>query len=173
MSNKIIVPFLLVLLMGCNSGGGDGEPATPSIQSASEAVEALETSGEIPDLDFSEELSGTDSDENGIRDDIDLYIDDENITESQKDNIRDLAKGLQSVMTSDLTDETAIDELQEKIGVTVRCLARVFSNPATGYTYLKKMEGYTANTQDRAEKYDEYNALLDGSVSRLSSIDCE
>ena len=40
----------------------------------SETIEELEAAGALPKLDRTDSLTGTDSDQNGVRDDIDAFI---------------------------------------------------------------------------------------------------
>lgn len=139
-----------------------------TINNIAEAIESLESSGLLPKLNTSNELSGNNIGVNGIREDINDYITSIQASNDQIASIQQMALGLQSIMELDLDDDAAIEQVDAKIMIASQCLTLKFSNPADAYKHLKKLEAYTANTKARAEQYNAYNAKLDGSVSRLS-----
>jgi hypothetical protein len=144
------------------------------IETIEQALDKLESTGGLPILDVNTSLSGNDDDNNGIRDDIDNYIANEAIESTKKDSLKEVAKSLQTIISSDLSNTENLEQTNSELTLSIVCLSSQFSNPADAHRYLKKIEAYTANTRDRAEKYNSYNSKLDGTVTRLpDSADCQ
>lgn len=179
MKNTLSIIFLACTISACGGSGGSSGDDTEStglqpIESASEAISALQSLGELPKLDRGASLSGTDNDSNGVRDDIDVYISSLSVTSNKKIAIERTAGALQSVQLLDLSAPDALQIVSENLIQSVICISAAFENPADAHKYLKTLEGYTANTQVRTQKYIDFNAARDGSVSRLpSSSNCQ
>ncbi len=175
---KIIALAILftVFLSACakDSSSSDEKPTTPqneapAAKTISEAITKLQELGHLPKLDRSTTLGGIDADENGIRDDIDNYIASLDLSPKQSRAMRDFASNLQSIQLMDLDDSNLLKVVNKERTQNVVCLSKAFNNRKISHKYLKTLEGYTANTQKRAQKYIKYNIGGDGSVTRLPS----
>lgn len=67
--------------------------------------------GQQLQLDHSRGVKGLDTDNNGIRDDIDAWIAAQPITEEQKKAARQMARAQQATLMADLTDKVALNQL--------------------------------------------------------------
>jgi hypothetical protein len=65
-------------------GGGSVRPDTPESATLAQQIETLEKTGQLPQLDRSSDIRGPDTDNNGIRDDIDAWIAAQPISNAQK-----------------------------------------------------------------------------------------
>lgn len=139
-------------------------------------IEALETQGKLPKLDRSDSIVGPDANSNGVRDDIEAYIDTLVLTAAQKRAAMQKAKALQNTLTVDLTDKTALQKVGDGLMASTNCIGDIFVDKrGAPDSYLSsRIEAMTANTRERSKRYMEYNAARSGSVTSLPSGDtCE
>jgi hypothetical protein len=132
------------------------------------ALAALEASGQIPVLDRSSSLPGPDVDANGVRDDIDRYIDDLPDSAAQKNSLKQIARALGTAIQAGVANvtDTRLGEISALIGRAVKCIWQrydVSSAPGKVTTLEKLM----ANTRTRFDAYDAYNTKVSGRSSRL------
>lgn len=126
--------------------------------------------GHSPELDRSPSLMGVDRDKNGIRDDIDEYVSTLAVTNRQKLAIQRAASSLQAIQGIDLNNALSVQESANNLAQSVVCLSASFDSLADANMHLKTLENYTANTKNRAEQYNNFNAERDGSVTRLPNV---
>lgn len=137
------------------------------IANVSEAFAVLERRNEIPVLDRDSTLYGVDSDSNGIRDDIDLFIKNENLTPVQVKALNQMAASLQEQVSVDIDDGNAITIAAENGTRALNCVVKTFQDFSLTKKYSKTLQAYTANTYERTQNYLRYNHKLDGTVSSL------
>lgn len=164
MKIKPIMASLLLagILIGCGGGGSGGR-----IPIADGPLKEVEQSGELPPLDRSSDIRGPDADNNGIRDDIDAYIASLQVTDGQRKAVEQMARALQSALLVDLEDPEELRRVSDLGMRGNRCLSINFSDFDEKLNVLTKIEGITANTQERAFQYMKYNQALSGGVYRL------
>ena len=139
-------------------------PATPTEPTLSDKIKTLEDNGTIPKLDRSADIKGPDVNNNGVRDDIDVWIAALPITEKQKKAATQTAIGLQRTLVIDLKDKAAMDASGEELMASTACLSNVFlPNYQESFKLSGKIEAMTANTKTRAYRYMEYNRAASGS----------
>lgn len=168
---KVTLSLLFVaLLTACNSDSDD-TPAPTYVNTPSEAFDRLEAQGLMPKLDISEGIIANDSDNNGIRDEIEIYINQkESTTQQQKTQQLKLASYIQEVMlvqASGVMTASTQNDFKNKMLDIVVCLSDSYGDSVEAHKALKELESMTANTKERATAYHEYNAFRNGSVSRL------
>ena len=119
--------LLAAFLTGCGGGSGGGglfspgttEPTAttpPAAGSSSgtasptlaQQIEALERKGGYPTLDRSSDIAGPDANKNGVRDDIEAWINTLSVTEPQRKALMQKAKALQQTLLVDLNDKVAV-----------------------------------------------------------------
>lgn len=111
--------------------------------------------GALGALDRSASLSGTDSNSNGIRDDIDLYIAELNLDQHSRDAVQDLARGYQLALQSSTTEQALLT--LDRIVKAQNCLA--FRSP--NFTALSKaVMALNYNTEARFRQYIQFDKLL-------------
>ncbi|MBB1389826.1 hypothetical protein H5185_10390 [Shewanella sp. SG44-6] len=108
-----------------------------------------------------------DSDSNGIRDDIDLFIKNENLTPVQVKALNQMAASLQEQVSVDIDDGNAITIAAENGTRALNCVVKTFQDFSLTKKYSKTLQAYTANTYERTQNYLRYNHKLDGTVSSL------
>lgn len=151
----------------------EGTPVdTPAAQLA-----ALEASGAIPTLERGSLLQGVDANGNGVRDDIDSYIQTQYAAAAQRAAAVQVARALQrAVLLSPATTESA-KAASITVSNAVNCVFVRFPGGASSKDparVVKELEGVTANTKPRLLAYLAYNKLLDGTSSALPEGDtCE
>lgn len=137
------------------------------VATVAEAISNMERTGALPALDTTPTLQGIDDDDDGIRDDISLYIDTLQVNKEQKIALKDMAKGLQSKLLVDLSNEQAVNAVAEQSSLDAVCLVLQFDSGIELKRHVSKLESFTANTEERQKQYEKYNAARHGSVKRL------
>jgi hypothetical protein len=131
-----------------------------------EQIKALEDSGKLPKLDRSTSIAGPDTNNNGIRDDIDAWIAALPITEVQRKAAEQTAKSLQATLVVDTTDKAALDQVSNLSSRSIRCMRLSFMpDYQQGFDLGSQIEAITANTKERAKQYLAYNRARSGTVS--------
>jgi hypothetical protein len=178
--------FLLAGLVAC----GGGKPSTPAAgtppgttqppppsepRSMKEQLAELERTGVLPQLDRSTDVAGPDTDNNGIRDDIDAYIAALPVSEPVRQAARQVARVQQRALLIDLQDRTALMALADASMASTSCMSDVsdvgatpqerFQSRRNGAAVTFRIEAITANTPERAERYLAYMRALHGTTT--------
>lgn len=128
------------------------------------ALEQMEAEGIIPKLDRTDTLEGIDSDDNGIRDDIDDYIKSLDLPAKGVDVTTSVARGYQRVQEAgEMTTEVAV-EIVDSYSADLFCsLAGSKLDGQNIDQVTQNIQAYTSNTLTRSNRYIEYNVALNGS----------
>lgn len=169
MKKKLLLCLLLVAITGCDDD--NYIERTPA-----EQITDLETSGKLPILDRSDDVIGPDTNSNGVRDDIDAYIDRVYTQPEQHTAVIQIAKAMQKKMTVDITDKIAIKKLHVEYARAINCSREQFK--VTGGTYTSavptELRAMTTNTKKRLLTSLAVSKASDGMVLSLVSGDtCE
>lgn len=146
---------------GDNGGGGGGTP--PVALTASQAFAKLETSGELPVLDRSASLAGTDANADGLRDDIERHINSKSDSAPQKNSLKSFSRSLSTAMTVDTQDQNALRGVANSMNTSVSCIWKTYPSGSAS-PMVREIEKLTVNTRARYEAYMKFNAAMDGSV---------
>ena len=180
--NKTFCLMLAMLLAGCDSGGNTGftyptEDSQESIQTESplpnqpsqdlspaEKLAALEAEKKLPKLDRNYELAGVDEDNNGIRDDIDAYIQENYSDPKQSAAAAQFARSMQSIILADPEDMDQVRAARRASTRATYCLYRTFDlkigvQPGNVSSTIEAM---TTNTKQRIKAYFRFHKSLDG-----------
>ncbi len=170
-----LASFLVACSSNNNSDTQNNQtPTTPQTPEAQ--VLAMEDSGEITKLDRTDSLLGTDSNNNGIRDDIDTYINQTFTNPKEQKAVRQLASALQATLSvGTILDEAQRREQAKQAALTAGraqdCVYITLSQSDTDlsrfHDITTKLESYTANTKPRLQAYLAYDSALDGTVHQL------
>lgn len=128
----LVVPLGTPTAAALASGPGVSEPGS-AIQSRSsssvasmtstlqEQIGALERSGAVWPLDRSRDIEGPDVNGNGVRDDVEAWVDSRPVSEVQRKALMQTARALQATLLVDLKDEAALDLRGERLMAAVNC----------------------------------------------------
>jgi len=157
----------LSLLTACSGTDGSAQaPGSQDVASIKEQIKVLEESGEFPKLDRSTGITGSDINNNGIRDDIDYWIAALPITDVQKKAVEQEARMMQKMLLINLSQKTELTGIAVLAERSIRCLSMVFKpDYQKGYDLSSQIEAITANTRERAKQYIAFNRAMSGSVS--------
>ena len=164
---------LLFTLAACSGADSSAQapatsatPAAPTALTMKEQIKALEDSGKLPKLDRSTSIPGPDTNNNGIRDDIDAWIAALPITDAQKKAAEQDARVQQATLLVDLTNKTELNRVSSLMDRSVRCMRLSFMpDYQQGFDLGSQIEAIKANTKERAMQYLAYNRARSGSVS--------
>ncbi|MDR1554698.1 MAG: hypothetical protein LBS39_01570 [Campylobacteraceae bacterium] len=166
MLKKVFMVTIAAFLMaGCNSDGGNS------------SQEVKKPSDEIPVLDRTDTIAGIDEDGNGIRDDIEEYINKNYSNEGHRKAMLQYAKTLQANLLVDTTDQFAVKWADIQNARAQHCIFLKFDitkgdeNPSTAWNKVRSM---TTNTKVRLRAYLDFDKALWGIVLSLPEGDtCE
>lgn len=172
---KLSAPLPAILagaiLAACGGSSKDDPPPPPL--TAKQQIVALEDAGGIPKLDRSPTLTGTDSDGNGVRDDIDSYLAAHYPQAPQRAAALQTAKAMQKAMTVDKNDVLAVKAVDRELARGINCIYARFAaggdTPPSRVT--REVESVTANTKERLLAYLALSKALDGTSSALPEGD--
>jgi len=158
-----------------SSGSSSGSsPTAPGSLTLAQQIEQLERKGGYPTLDRSDDIAGPDANKNGVRDDIEAWINTLDVTELQRKALMQKAKSLQQTLLVDLDDKDAVQRVGQELMASTNCGGDRFSPYAVFSTLRGKIEVMTANTRERASRYMQYNKARSGSSTTLPNYDtCE
>jgi hypothetical protein len=138
-------------------------------QTVAEALTDLEAAGQIPVLDRSTSITGPDGDGNGVRDDLDNYIDSLPDTVPQKAALRQASKAIDAAMQAGDSGSSTPSELKEVSTAIARAVHCIWDryDAETAPTKVATIQKLMVNTRARVDAYDLYNTKRSGSSSRL------
>jgi len=168
---------LVVAMISACSGDGKGSNrvagGAPAPANFKEAFTKLENSGKSPILDRSTSLAGPDVNANGVRDDIDRYIDSKPDTQAQKNSLKALSRSLSRAMTVDTKDPNALRSVVNSLNTSVGCIWKTYASD-TASPRGHEIEKLTVNTQARYDAYMKFNSAMNGSViSDVKGLKCD
>jgi len=150
-------------LTGCShpAASTQGQTSNPTLTVAQQFAQ-LQTEGKLPTLDVSSTVTGTVTNGNGIRDDLNNYI--ASLTDSavQKNALIQVTQAIQAAMTVDTTNAAAVATVSLNLNRADTCVWSVYSSGQS--TKVMVMEELSVNTLNRLEAYEQYNAAGDGAV---------
>lgn len=164
--------ILVMTLAGCG-GGGDSRSSAAAL-TPQEEIARLEASGEIPVLERSASLGGIDANSNGVRDDIERYIEKKYAEPAQRRVAMQTARALQKTVQVDTNDEFAVESVSQDGMRAVNCRGAVFPGVEgfkEAFRMSQELESLTTNTLLRLKAYMAYNKAVSGTVSQLPTGD--
>ncbi|MFQ2235009.1 hypothetical protein ACK32R_04760 [Aeromonas dhakensis] len=128
-----------------------------------------------PTLDRSQDIAGPDANGNGVRDDMDDYINGLPDTEPQKQALRQNYSTLRSLLLLDTTDTTAVVEGMRRSSASVACMYANYSEDEAARLHqrLQEAESYSVNTRERFMAYARFNSAASGHSIVLPKNGCE
>ena len=142
-----------------------------------EKLRELEDAGLIPKLDRTEDYLQPDTNDNGIRDDIETYINTNFPVPTQRSAVEQLARTVQGAILVDKTDASAVKAESVRMSEAVNCIYTQFgsgSGVKPAGRVIEEIEAITANTKLRLVEYLAFSKALDGTVSSIPGGDtCE
>ncbi|MGI4777882.1 MAG: hypothetical protein ACRYGA_07130 [Janthinobacterium lividum] len=126
------------------------------------------------EVDRSKDIAGPDANANGVRDDIESWINAQPIDERQRKSLMQEARVTQRTLVVNLKDEAALQKTGEGFAASAKCGGDSFPIYSMFSRLADKIEALTANTKERAARYMQYNAARSGSSTTHPSGDaCE
>ena len=157
-----LVVLFVALLASCR------EDVPLPTQSLAQQIKTLEDTGAYPKLDRSTDLKGPDQNLNGVRDDVEAWINAQPITDVQKKAAIQKAEAFQKTLFVDLADKVALQAVGDSSSAATNCLYDVYmKDTATLRKINNKIEAITFNTKERTMRYIAYNKALSGMSFRM------
>lgn len=180
MRTKKFLPILLAFVVcssffisGCKAKQEPGETKANTKQANQMTGSAVLKN--YPKLDKSDNITGTDTDKNGIRDDIDAYIDSlDNVTKEQRGMLRQSAYASNYILqpTFDMSNPKDIESKHALVNGAVRCSIKLYGDNVTGDRLKDEIDAFIFNTPKRMEVYIKYEKAVDGKVWEMMEGGC-
>lgn len=176
MRHMISVLWITAALAGCGGGnaaqnvniGADSTPSETTPPIAPATVPPPPTRVEDR-LDRSSDIFGPDADADGVRDDINAWINTQAFTEQQQKAVMEKARALQQTLLLNSSDKNAARVLAERNFAATDCITAAYESKSKQPRQLtSQLEAMTANTRERARQYIQYNAALGGMAFDMS-----
>jgi hypothetical protein len=111
---------------GSAASGSTGTTASVATASAAPAstatiagqIAALERGGAYPTLDRSTDIVGPDANKNGVRDDIEAWINSQPVNDAQRKAVMQKARALQGTLTVSLKDQSALQAGDDRLAAS-------------------------------------------------------
>ncbi len=157
----------LLMLTACSrsattSTGTTTPTPAPTTQSVPDTLRNLQATGALPTLDLSSTVSGPDTNNNGVRDDLDKFIAALPDTATQQKALTQFAQAVQTMMTVDLTSPPAVSAASLANNRAVSCIWQSYSSGQHKKVLL--IQEISVNTLVRLKAYEKYNAARNGAV---------
>jgi hypothetical protein len=150
----------------------------PAGSMSTEELQALDSRGKLPALDWSAELKGVDKDGNGIRDDVDAIIGTGGSGPAWHVEFKDpakhaavtqLAAAYQKVATVDASNGTAVNAVRLELTAALECAQSQFT--LTDETMVSSsLEVYTFNTAARQKAKEAFWTAIGNGLSVSSDV---
>lgn len=168
-----------LLLVGC--GGGIGQDRTaqtePGATNPAPAASTLPPAPTLatlraPDtLDRSSSIAGPDANRDGIRDDINRWIDTQPYSQPEKQAVAQLAVTLQQSLLVNAKNKEEARRVMEAISKAMDCVRSTYGPESPKPPQIAShLEAITANTKERAMQYIQFNSALHGMTLNVPSI---
>lgn len=181
---RYITPILLLALIGCKEESSHPHTGTTQIEKNQELTALLQSKDTVDEqfgvlyeeyehlLDRSDSLPGPDENDDGIRDDIEAFIDALEVSEPVRNALKQNARQTQENLYYDFSEATDsnIDkayEISRKYDKVLACKDFLGMSVDDSINTSETITSLTYNTKARTMAYLAYNHLLDGSVSTL------
>ncbi|KGY07801.1 hypothetical protein [Vibrio sinaloensis] len=181
---RYITPILLLALVGCKEESSRPTSDTPQIEKTPELTALLQSKETVDEqfgvlygqykhlLDRSDSLPGPDENDDGIRDDIEAFINALEVSEPVRNALKQDARQTQENLYYDFSEatESNIDkayEISRKYDKVLACKDFIGMSVDDSINTSETITSLTYNTKARTMAYLAYNHLLDGSVSTL------
>lgn len=125
------------------------------------------------ELDRSEDLRAPDTDADGIRDDIQAFIDKTYLVPAERRAMHQVARAMQAALVVDLAQPVAVRAVSDQGGRAVNCLYHFAESAllAMPGKAMREIELMTTNSRSRLMAYQRYVLTISGSSPQLPSGD--
>ncbi len=131
-------------------------------------LQAQVASGVLPTLDITASVTGTDADNNGVRDDIDAVIAKQGDSSVQRAALTQFAQSIQATLTLDVTNQAAVTTVATGMRKAVACLFTQYDATTAG-GHVRWLEEISINTMPRLQAYEQFNIAMNNSVTALET----
>lgn len=109
-------------------------------------------------------IAELDTDNNGVRDDVDAYIAKQGYTAPQLKSVQQIAKAQADILLVDIGNQDALRSSDLILQKSINCVFSKFPDTGQSAVVIKNIEKITANTNARVEKYIKYQIAMNGKV---------
>lgn len=171
MKKRLVISLLSIFLLAACGDDSDEPIQNDPLLTPAQKISQMENSGELPMLERTNTLKGIDTNENGIRDDIDAYIKKTYPDEEQQKAVIQYAKALQASLLVDKEDKVAVKALTNAKAKAISCIFEKIPSEQSRIngSIVEEILGITTNTKQRLLEYLALNKALDGTVISLPS----
>lgn len=138
------------------------DPLPADIDLRSE-VKDMQARGKLPKIDVSKDIKGSDQNQNGVRDDIEAWIETQPMTDVQKRAATQKAIVLQKELVVDLHDKVAVQAVADESMHAKKCLVDAYNkNLDEAFNLSRKMDAMNTSTKERLIRSMKFSAAMSG-----------
>lgn len=170
MKTQLIISLICVGMLTACSNDNDGPVQNDPELTPAQKIEKMERSGEIPRLDRTDTIGGIDTDNNGVRDDIDEYIKKTYPSAVQQKALLQYARSLQkSLLLEDKQDLIAVKAVTNEKARAISCISLKVpgGKSPNGDRVVQEILSLHTNTKKRLEEYWKLDIALNGTTITL------
>lgn len=168
----LALSVLTMMLAGC--GGGSDASAAGSSMTPWREFARIEVRGKLSNQERRASWGESDVNNNGVRDDIERYIEKTHVRPAQRRAAMQTALALQKTLEVDTDDAFAMESVSRDGMRAVNCRGAVFlgvEGLKEAFRMSQELEVLTTNTPQRLKAYRAYNDAVSGTVSQLPAGD--
>ena len=126
--------------------------------------EEIKQSGYLPKLNHDRDIKGPDVNQNGIRDDVDLYIEKNFINMEQRQAVKQFAMVLQESLLLDTSRQYPLRKIAFEKSRAIGCIYQRFSQDTRHKpsNVVQHVIAVTTNTKQRFKAYLAFSKAMDG-----------
>ncbi|WP_417763324.1 hypothetical protein [Shewanella sp.] len=176
--NKLIKVTLICILgwlaTGCNEDINNNDSPSNNgasgsgVMSVAMALEQVDQ--EIGELDHSTSVAGTDTDGDGVRDDVEDYIASLSDSRAQQNALRQTSAAISAAIAvgnNNNASDAQLRAVTQQLSRAIKCLWSRYDSNAAAKEHSDLIRKITANTPERFNAYMQYNAAIDGFAIKL------
>lgn len=173
MQKELCVVGMMLIMYSCSDENSEGNLYLKQVYSIKKASSVKEFDGVIePDIPVeNDSLLGVDNNKNGVRDDVEIWINRSGDTYNKRMSLRQYAADFQYLLSSaDKDDVNLISHAYSVIYSSSRCVTYVYDG-REGIDILKKLDKIAINTRKRQkalENINKYNFVYSTVIKDLS-----
>ena len=161
MMSRWLACLCVIPLAGVGCSGNSNSSQTPA-----QVLQGLEASGDLPTLDITTSLTGTDADGNGVRDDLDKYVAGLADSSAEKKALIQEAQAIQASLVVDLTQQPQLLVVRTNMARAVNCVWTVYPK-GEQHEKVALIQELSINTLTRLKAYEAFNSSQNGITQTL------
>jgi len=173
MLKKLLLASMCMFALSACGGENDSNiNKTSQVNNPKDLFQKLEDEGKLPKLDRSDSILGSDLNNNGIRDDVDQYIQKTYLDPEKRKSVNQYAQNTQAKLAVDPNDKLAVKRVSLESARALTCVYDFYEDGLGPNGEIHEdIFSVTYNTKKRLKAYYDYDEAVSGSVLSIPTKD--